>query len=67
MKRKGKTKLKASHINEYLWMFVAIWSVGVFSSMGWNTAQPRRFVVKIAAESAGISYEKDMLLSFPEC
>jgi diguanylate cyclase (GGDEF)-like protein len=48
-------------INNYVFIFSAIWTVGVITSLGLNIYQQKQSMLNVARTSAEISYSKDLL------
>ena len=52
---------KPLRLRRYVWALAFIWSICVFSSIGWNFYNQKQQILGIARTSARMAYEKDVL------
>ena len=57
----GTSRPSHKVLEQYLFILVAIWTVGIASSLGWNLYQLNQSILNIARNAAEINYDKDVL------
>jgi diguanylate cyclase (GGDEF)-like protein len=61
MKNGNGIKSRPADLSRYILTIIVIWTVGIFTSLGWNIVQLKQSILSVARTSAKISYGKDIL------